>query len=166
MVGYIFRNYSASADEGVTADGMAADDGAVGAKRCALFDEGGAHLVHFADFSPRVVYVGEYHRRAAENAVFKCNTFINADVVLDFAFIADDGVGADNDVLANVAVFAYFGTGKDVGEMPDFRFFANGDVVVHNCCWMGEKSIILFNVQSSMFNVRSTVFYVGKTAFF
>lgn len=57
---------------------------------------------------------------ATKNAVFQCHAFIDADVVLYFAFAADDGVGADDHVLADVAVFADFGTGEDVGKMPDF----------------------------------------------
>jgi len=121
MIGDIFCYNRTGTDEGITADGMAANYGAVGAECCALFDEGGAHLVHFADFRPGVVDVGEDHRRTAEDAVFEGDAFVDADVVLDFAFVADDGVGADDDVLADVAVFADFGTGEDVGEVPNSR---------------------------------------------
>jgi len=121
MVGYVFGHDRTRTDEGVTANGMATNDGAIGAEGCALFDKGGADLVHFAYFSPRVVYVGEYHRRAAEDAVFQGYAFIDADIVLNFAFVADDCVGADDDVLSDVAVLADFGTGEDVGEMPNSR---------------------------------------------
>ena len=139
MVGDVFCDDCAGADEGISADGVATDDGAVGAECCAFFYERGAHLIHFADFRPWVVDVGKDHRRAAENAVFQGDAFVNADVVLDFAFVADDGVGADDNVLADVAVLADFGAGEDVGEVPDLRFFADGDVVVDNCCWVNKN---------------------------
>jgi len=92
VVGDVLRHHGAGADEGVLADGMAADDGTVGAKCCAFFDEGGADLVHLADFGPGVEDVGEDHRGAAKDAVFQGDAFIDGDVVLDFAFVADDCV--------------------------------------------------------------------------
>ena len=61
MVGDVFCYDCAGADEGVTADGVAADDGAVGAQSCASFDKGGANLIHFADFRAWVVDVGKDH---------------------------------------------------------------------------------------------------------
>ena len=121
VVGDVFGHDSAGADEGVAADGVAADDGAVGAECCAFFDEGWTHLVHLADFRTRVEDVGKDHRGAAENAVFQCDAFINGDVVLNFAFVADGCVGTDDDVLAYIAAFANVGAGKDVGEVPDSR---------------------------------------------
>ena len=121
MIGDVFCHDGAGADEGVLADGMAANYGAVGAECCASFDEGGTHLVHFADFRPGIVDVGEDHRGAAENAVFQGDAFIDADVVLDLAFVANGCVGTDDDVLADVAVVADFGAGKDVGKMPNSR---------------------------------------------
>ena len=93
---------------------MATDDSAVGAECCAALDEGRAHLIHLADFCARVVYVGEYHRRAAEDTVFEGDAFIDGDVVLYFAFIADDCIGANNNVLADVTFFADFGAREDV----------------------------------------------------
>ena len=104
----IFGHDGTCTDECVTADGMAADDSAVGAKGGAALDEGGTDLVHFADFCSWVVDVREDHRRPAEDAVFEGDAFIDADVILDFAFVPDYGVGADDDVLADVAVVADF----------------------------------------------------------
>ena len=164
MVGNVFRDDCAGADEGVTADGVAADDGAVGAQSCASFDKGGANLIHFADFRAWVVDVGEDHGGAAKNTVFQCDTFIDADVILYFAFIADDGVGANDDVLADVAVFTDFGTGKNMRKMPNFRFFANFYTFVYDSRFVGEKTSSRFNVQCSMFNGRRT-FYVQGSRF-
>ena len=144
VIGDVFCDDCTGTDEGVLADGVATDDGAVGAERCAFFYEGGADLVHLADFRAWIVDVGKDHRGATEDAVFQCDTFIDGDVVLDFAFAADDGIGANDDILPDVAVFADFGSVKNVGKMPDFRFFAYGDVVVHNCCWVNENIRIIF----------------------
>lgn len=121
VVGNVFGDHSACADEGVTPDGVAADDCAVGAKGCSFFYQCWSHLIHFADFRSWVDDVGKNHRWAAEDTIFEDDTFINADVVLDFAFVAYFGIGADDDVLADVAVFTDLGTGEDVGEVPDFR---------------------------------------------
>jgi len=165
VVGDVFCDNRAGTDEGVAADGVAADDGAVGTECCAFFDEGGTHLVHFADFRTRVEDVGKDHRGAAEDAVFQGDAFVNGDIVLNFTFVADDGVGADDDVLADVAVFSYFRSGKDVGEMPDLRFFANFNVVVDDSCFVGEKTSSRFNVQRFRFYVRRTRFYVQGSRF-
>lgn len=105
----VFRHDGTGADEGILANSVATDDCAVGAECCALFDEGGTHLVHLANFRPGVVDIGKDHRRAAEDTVFQSDAFIDGYVVLDFAFVADDGVGADDNVLAYVAVFPDFG---------------------------------------------------------
>jgi len=84
---------------------VTADDCAVGAKGCSLFYQCWSHLVHLADFCPGVVDVGKNHRGSAKYAVLQGDAFINADVVLDFAFVAYFGIGADDDVLSDVAVF-------------------------------------------------------------
>ena len=51
-------------------------------------------------------------------------SFIDADVVLDFTLCANGHIRSGNDILADVAVFAYLRTGEDVGKMPDFGSFA------------------------------------------
>ena len=96
MIGDILRDHGTGADEGVTTDGVATDDGAVGSQGGAFFDEGGADLVHFGDFRPGIVDVGEDHGWTAEDAVFEGHAFIDTDVVLDLALVADGNVGADD----------------------------------------------------------------------
>ena len=163
MVGDVFRDDRAGTDEGVAADGVAADDGAVSAKCCASFDKGGSHLVHFADFRPRVVDVCENHRWATEDTIFQSDAFVNADVVLDFALVANDCVRADDDVLADVAVLSDFGAGKDVGEVPYLSFFAYFNAFVYDSRFVGEKTSSMFNVQCSRFNGRRTFYVQGST---
>jgi hypothetical protein len=118
MIEYIFRHNSTSTNKGVFPNGMAADDGAVGSQCGTLLDEGGADLVHLGDFCTRVIDVRKDHRRAAEDTIFQCDTLVDGYVVLNFAFVADGYVGADNNILADIAVFTNLGTGKDVGEVP------------------------------------------------
>jgi len=120
VVGDVLRHHGAGADEGVAADGVAADDGAVGPQGGAALDEGGAYLVHLADLGPGVVDVREDHGGAAEDAVFEGDAFIDGDVVLDLAAGADDGIRADDDVLADVAVLADSRTTQNIRKMPDF----------------------------------------------
>ena len=81
---------------------MPADDGAVGPQGGAFLDEAWADLVHLGDFRPWVDDVGEDHGGAAEDAVFQGNAFIDADIVLDLAFVADGDIRADNAILAYV----------------------------------------------------------------
>jgi len=125
VIGYVFCDNRPGGDEGVTADCSAADDGAVGPEGGAFFDEGGAHLVHLADFGAGVEDVREDHRRAAKDAVFEGDAFIDGDIILYFALVAYGYIGADDDILADRAVFADSGAGEDVGEMPDFCSFAH-----------------------------------------
>ena len=46
MVGDVLCDHRTGPDEGVAADGVAADDGTVGPQGGAFFDEGGADLVN------------------------------------------------------------------------------------------------------------------------
>lgn len=139
MVGHVFCHHRPCTDEGVTADGISADDRTVGPQGRAFLDKGGADLVHLGDFRPGIEYVGEDHGGAAEDAIFEGDTFVNAHVILDLASIADGDIGTNDDVLANIAVLADFGTGEDVGEVPDFCFFTNFHITIYHGGFVGEK---------------------------
>ena len=67
-------------------------------------------------------------------------------------------------MMADVADFSNFGTGQNVGKVPDFRFFANFYTFVYDSRFVGEKTSSRFNVQCSMFNGRRT-FYVQGSRF-
>lgn len=132
MIGHIFSYNGASANEGVTADGVATDNRAVCTQRGAVLDEGGADLVHLGYLRAWIVDVRENHRWSAENAVFKGDAFIDRNVVLKLAFVADGHIGTDDAVLADIAVLADFRAGEDVGKVPYLCVFAEGDVVVND----------------------------------
>lgn len=115
----------ARADEGVFADGDAADDGAVGAQGGALLDQGVAVFVLALDQRTGVVDVGEHHAGAAEHALFQGDVVVDGDVVLDLAAVADDDLVADEDVLPQRHPGADAGAAADVDEMPDAGSFAD-----------------------------------------
>ena len=104
-----------------------------------LFYKSGPNLVHFRDFGPGIVDVGEHHGGAAKNTVLQGHPFIDRHVVLDFAAPADGDIRPDHDVLADVAALADFRSGEYVGKMPDFSPGADNSAgvddrgVVHKC---------------------------------
>ena len=167
MIGDILRDHGAGAYEGVFTQCVAADDGAVGTQGGALFDDGRTDLVHLGDFRPGVVDVCEDHRGAAEDAVFEGDTFVDADVVLDFALISDRYIRPDDDILADVAVFTDFGAGEDVREVPDFGAFADFDTLVNNSCWMNiyfRKNLGLSPIFLGKNRDRAPIFFQKKGA--
>ena len=131
MIRNVFRYHSIGSDEGVSSQCYAANDGGVGADGCPFFYKCWARLIHFSDFGPGIIDVCKDHGWAAENSVFECNAFVYAYIILNFAVVAYSDIRADYHVLADIAVFANFGVGQDVGEVPDFRFFANGYVFIY-----------------------------------
>ena len=92
-------NHGTGADEGVFADGGATHDGAIGAEGGAFFHPRVAIFAFALDQRAGVVDIGEHHAGAAEHAFFQGDVVVHADVVLDFAVIADDHFIADKDIL-------------------------------------------------------------------
>ena len=80
--------------------------------------------------STRIKNICKYHTRSTKDIVFQGDAFIDAHVVLDLALFAYGYIGADDDVLADVAVLADFGAGEDMGEVPDFGTLADLNVFV------------------------------------
>ena len=130
----------AGGDEGVFAQGDAADEGSVGADGGAALDQGAAVFVLADDGGAGVVDVGEDHAGAAEDVVFQGDGVVEADVVLHLAVIADDYVVADEDVLAEGAALADAGAGADVDPVPDAGAVADLGAGVDDRCWMNLNS--------------------------
>ena len=141
VIGHIFCHDCSCADKSIAADSMAADDGAVGPQGSTFPDKGWANLIHLADFRPGIVDVCENHGRPAENAVFQCNTFIDTDVVLYLALVADYGIGTNNNVLADITFFADFRSGQNMREVPDFCVLADFHIVINDGSRM-DKGIL------------------------
>lgn len=109
----------AGADKGVFANGIAANDGAVGAQSRAALDQGVAIFVLARDGAAGVVDVGEDHARPAEHVVFQRDVVVYRDVVLHLDVVADDNLVADKDVLAKGTVAADYCLTADMNPVPD-----------------------------------------------
>ncbi|MNR18484.1 hypothetical protein D3C85_1352160 [compost metagenome] len=127
---HVLVDHGASADKGVFAHGVAADDGAIGPQRRAALHEGAAVFVLARDGRAWVVDIGEDHARPAEHIVFQGHRVIDADVVLDLDVVADGHVVADVDVLAQRAVFADRRLCADVHPVPDAGAVADAGALV------------------------------------
>lgn len=138
MIRNVFIYHRSGPDKRITPQGNAADNSGIGADRRALFDQSRAKLVYLSYFRPGVVDIGKYHGRPAENAVFQSNSFIDADVVLNLAVVADNNIRPDQDILADIAILANFCTRQDVGEMPDFCSLADLAAIVDVGGFMDE----------------------------
>ena len=106
-------------NEGVLAQGDAADDGGVGANGGAALDPGAAVFVLSNNGGAGVMDIGEDHAGAAEDIVLQGDGVVNADVVLHLTVIAKDHVIADKDVLAKGAARADAGTATDMDPVPN-----------------------------------------------
>jgi len=127
-------------DEGVLADGNAADDGAVGAERGPAFDQGVAIFVLTHHGRAGIVDVGEHHTGAAEDIVLEGDVVIDGDVVLDLAVVADHHLVADEDVLAEAASLADACGGADVDPVPDPAAVADLGAFIDNGGWMDRDA--------------------------
>ncbi len=128
IIGYILGDHRPCADKGKAADGNPADDGAVGAQSGPFLHQRGSNLVHFAQVCPWVVDVGKHHGRPAKNTIFEGYTLEYTDIILNFAFAADDHIGTDDHILANIALGADPRTSQHMRKVPNpgsagrFRF--------------------------------------------
>ena len=120
----VFVDYSPCAHKGVFTDGDATDDGAVGPERGAFFDESVAVFVFALNQGAGVVHVGEDHAGATEHAFFERDVVVHADVVLNFAPVADGDLVAHEHVLAEGHALAYFCAATHMDKVPDAGAFA------------------------------------------
>ncbi len=109
----------AGGDERVRADSGTADDRAVGADRRTALHESIAILVLSIDRGARVVHVGEYHARAAEDVIFKGDVVVDRYIILNLDVVADDDLVADKNVLTQRAAVANADSRGDVPPVPD-----------------------------------------------
>ena len=132
VIGYIPRDHCSGADEGIAADGDAADDGGIGADGRAPAHPGWPQLIHLSYFCPGIVDVGKDHTRSAEDIVFQGDTIVDRDVVLDLDVIADVDPVADIDILAQGTASADFCPGADVRPVPDAGAFSDLGAMVND----------------------------------
>jgi len=106
-------------------EGMSADDGGVGTDRGSALDERPGKLGLTLDGCARIVDIRENTAWPAEDLILQLDPIVEADVILNFATVADPYRGADHHVLANGAIFANLALPENVHEMPDARAFAD-----------------------------------------
>src|SRR5260370_1280376 len=129
---------AAGAEEGVLAEGHAADDRGVGADRAAALHEGRPVLVAARDVAARIEDVREHAGGSAEHVVLEGHALVDRDVVLDLHVVPDPRAGHDDHVLSQIAALADHGTGHDVAEVPDLGAATDARPVVDVARGMDE----------------------------
>ena len=138
VIGHIACHHRTGPDKGISADPVAADNGAIGAQGGTLLNQGGPDLFHAPDVGPGIDDIGEDHAGAAEDVIFQGDTFIDGNVILNLASLSDGDVRTDHDILTDVAVIAEEGTGQNMGKMPDLCPPADRHTVIHHRGFVNE----------------------------
>jgi hypothetical protein len=138
----ISGHHAAGADDGVFADGDAAEDGGVGAKRSPCLDDRGNDLPVGLGLQTAAVaggsgveVVDEHDAVADEDIVLNGHALADKGVALDLAVSADGGVFLDFDKCADLAAFANRAAVK-VDEFVELDVFAQFDIrryIFHSC---------------------------------
>ncbi len=122
---------------------MSANDSRVGSDSRSLLDQRLPEFFLALDESSRVKDIGEYATRSTEDPVFQGNSFVDRDIVLYLASIAQAYVRADHDILADDTVSADTRTLQDMGEMPDTRTCTDYRSPVNNSAGM-DQAVLRF----------------------
>lgn len=131
----------ASGDKAILAKRMTTDDCRIGANCGTPFDKRWSELRLSVDLGARIADIREDRAWSAEHAILKLNALIEADVVLDFAMVANPDMRTDHHILADRAVFADLGPGEDVDEMPDLGPRTDAYRLVHICAFVHEYAV-------------------------
>src|SRR5438093_3807609 len=110
VVRHIFCHHRTGTDEGVLANGDAAEDRTVRPKRGTSFNESWLQLAHAGNFAARIDDVRENHGRAAKHRILERHGFIEGDIVLNLDPIAAGAIGSDDGFLTAVAVVCVSGS--------------------------------------------------------
>ena len=88
---------------------------------------------------PRSIYIRKNAGRATEDIVFKLNSFVDGNIVLDPDTIPYVDIVANIHILAQGTILANDSPPLDMAEMPNFRSGANLDAVIHVTALVNEK---------------------------
>lgn len=132
--GNITSNDGPSPYEGVFADRDATNDGAISPQRRTLLHPGLTELGLALDEGAGIDYICKHHGRTAEYSIFKYDPFVNGDIVLQLATVANVHIPVDVDILADAATGADTSTGHDVTEVPDVGVVADFDGFINTGC--------------------------------
>src|SRR3990172_2844644 len=123
----IFRNNSACADKGITANGITTNNGCIGPDGSAAFYQCTVVKVRSSlrEFTSWIQNIGKNHRRAAENIIFQFDAFVDGYIILNFDKIPDFYIVANVYILTNRTFFTNTRVTLNMAIMPDFSAFAN-----------------------------------------
>lgn len=122
---YILVDDRASTDEGIFTNGNAADDGAIGAKRRALFYQRIEVLVLALDQRTRIIDIGEDHAGATEYALFQRDIVVDRNIVLDLTAVADHDFVAHEHILTERNADTDAGARANMDKVPDTGVFTD-----------------------------------------
>jgi hypothetical protein len=83
--------------------------------------------------------IGEDHTGATKHIVFQSDTFVDRNVILDFAAIPDANLRADHYVLSYHAASTDTASGENMSEMPYSAFFADPNIRIDDSGGMYEN---------------------------
>ena len=139
IIFYVPCHHGSSGDQRRAANGMAANDGAIGSEGCSLaYARTRINSMH-REMRPRGTHVREYARRAAEYVILQLYAFVNGYVVLDTDAVSDPDVVRYIDILSQRTIAPNDGTFLNVAEMPDLRSCADGHAIVDITAFMDEE---------------------------
>lgn len=133
----ILGHHRPRADQRVSADPMAADDGRVRAYRRPALDHRAPVFVLSADVATRVDDIGKHHAGTAKHVVFQRDAIVDGNIVLHLDVIADHHVVADKYILAEGTMFADLRAAANVHPMPDVRSLPDPGAGVDNRAVVG-----------------------------
>src|SRR5262249_48877873 len=115
---YIAGDDGARSDEAVHAEAAPTQDSGIRPDRAAALDHGLKKFILAINLGARVPNVGERAAWTAKHAVLQFDPFVDADIILDLAAVADVDIGPDHDILADDAIATNDAACNNMREMP------------------------------------------------
>lgn len=116
--GHVMSHDRACGDHGFSTYGDARKNSRVGSDRTTSFEHRSQRQLPW-DPTSRPDIVRERSVRADEHVVFYVDAVPEIDTTLDRYSVSDHDIILDKDMVADVAIFAYGSTGKNMRESPD-----------------------------------------------
>src|SRR5215470_15558496 len=113
IIRHVPSNHSARPNKGIAADAGATNDGCIGPDCRSPANSGSLIEMATYNLGSRIHHIGEHTGGAAENIIFKLNTRINGNIVLNFDVVTNGGIRGDENILAKDAVLSNSSVGTD-----------------------------------------------------
>ena len=119
---------------------MAAHDGRIRANRRTLANRRGFEFRLTAHIRTRIDHIGEHARWPAKDIITQHHAFIERNIVLDLAAMADGHFRSDHRVLPDRAILADHRPREDVTEMPDFGTATDHRTIIDIARYMDQDA--------------------------